>query len=116
MKRIVRLTESDLTRIVKRVIKENEFNQMNSEEKNAYVDELLRNILRRFDTEKPKDFTELLSDISDLIDDSESANDFKMKYKRFTNRNKKDLNRLNDEEKNELDTFINSVMTRHSFN
>jgi len=116
MKRIVRLTESDLTRIVKRVIKENEFNQMNSEEKNAYVDELLRNILRRFDTEKPKDFTELLSEISDLIDDSKSANDFKMKYKGFTHRNKKDLNRLNDEEKNELDGFINSVMTRHSFN
>ena len=105
MKRIVRLTESDLTRIVKRVIKENED-----------VDGLLQNIIRGFDTEKPKDFTELLSDISDLIDDSESANDFKMKYRQFTNRNKKDLNRLTDDEKNQLDSFINSIITRHGFN
>jgi len=99
-----------------RVIKENEFDQMDSEEKKAHVDGLLRNIVRGFDTEKPKDFTEIISDISDLIDDSESANDFKMKYRQFTNRNKKDLNRLNDDEKNQLDSFINSVMTRHDFN
>ena len=104
-KKVIRLTESDLTRIVKRVIKENED-----------VDGLLQNIIRGFDTEKPKDFTELLSDISDLIDDSESANDFKMKYRQFTNRNKKDLNRLTDDEKNQLDSFINSIMTRHDFN
>jgi hypothetical protein len=88
-----------------RVVKENED-----------VDELLRNIIRGFDTEKPKDFTEIISDISDLIDNSESANDFKMKYRQFTNRNKKDLNRLNDDEKNQLDSFINSIMTRHNFN
>jgi hypothetical protein len=99
-----------------RVVKENEFDQMDSEEKKAHVDGLLQNIIRGFDREKPKDFTELLSDISDLIDDSESANDFKMKYRQFTNRNKKDLNRLNDDEKNQLDRFINSVMTRHDFN
>jgi hypothetical protein len=88
-----------------RVVKENED-----------VDGLLRNIVRGFDTEKPKDFTEIISDISDLIDNSESANDFKMKYRQFTNRNKKDLIRLNDDEKNQLDSFINSVMTRHGFN
>jgi len=88
-----------------RVVKENED-----------VDGLLRNIIRGFDTEKPKDFTEIISDISDLIDNSESANDFKMKYRQSTNRNKKDLNRLNDDEKNQLDSFINSVMTRHNFN
>jgi hypothetical protein len=104
-KKVIRLTESDIARIVKRVIKENED-----------VDGLLRNIIRGFDTEKPKDFTEILSDISDLIDNSESANDFKMKYRQFTNRNKKDLNRLTDDEKNQLDSFINSVMTRHNFN
>jgi hypothetical protein len=88
-----------------RVVKENED-----------VDGLLRNIVRGFDTEKPKDFTEIISDISDLIDNSESANDFKMKYRQFTNRNKKDLNRLTDDEKNQLDSFINSIMTRHDFN
>ena len=115
-KKVIRLTESDLTRIVKRVIKENEFDQMDSEEKKAHIDGLLQNIIRGFDTEKPKDFTELLSDISDLIDDSKSANDFKMKYRQFTNRNKKDLNRLNDDEKNQLDSFINSIITRHGFN
>jgi hypothetical protein len=116
MGRIIRLTESDLTRIVKRVIKENEFDQMDSEEKKSHVDGLLRNIIRGFDSEKPKDFTEIISDISDLIDNSESTNDFKIKYRQFTYRNKKDLERLNDDEKNQLDSFINSVMTRHDFN
>jgi len=105
MKRIVRLTESDLSRIVKRVIKENE-----DEDENFWDN------IKGFDFGGPKDFTALLSDISDLIDDSESANDFKMKYRQFTYRNKKDLNRLNDDEKNQLDSFINSVMTRHDFN
>ena len=105
MKRIIRLTESDLTRIVRRVIKENED-----------IDSHLQNIIRGFDSEKPKDFTEIISDVSDLIDNSESVNDFKMKYKKFTNRNKKDLNRLTDDEKNQLDGFINSVMTRYDFN
>jgi len=99
-----------------RVIKENEFDQMDSEEKKAHIDGLLRNIVRGFDTEKPKDFTEIISDISDLINNSKSANDFKMKYRQFTNRNKKDLNRLTDDEKNQLDSFIKSIMTRHDFN
>jgi hypothetical protein len=105
MKKVIRLTESDLTRIVKRVIKENED-----------IDRHLRNIVRGFDSEKPKDFTEIISDISDLIENSEDVNNFKMKYKQFTNRNKKDLNGLTDDEKNQLDRFINSVMTRHDFN
>jgi hypothetical protein len=105
MKRIVRLTESDLARIVKRVIKENE-----DEDENFWDN------IKGFDFGGPKDFTALLSDISDLIDDSESANDFKMKYRQFTYRNKKDLEKLNDDEKNQLDSFINSVMTRHDFN
>jgi hypothetical protein len=38
-----------------------------------------------------------------------------MKYKKFAYRNKKDLDRLTDDEKNQLDGFINSVMTRHDF-
>jgi hypothetical protein len=111
-----KLNESYRSRVVRRVIKENEFDQMDSEEKKAHVDGLLKNIIRGFDTEKPKDFTEIISDISDLIDDSKSANDFKMKYRQFTNRNKKDLNRLTDDEKNQLDSFINSIITRHGFN
>jgi len=115
MKKIIRLTESDLTRIVRRVIKENEFDQMGSEEKKAHIDGLLQNIIRGFDSEKPKDFTEIISDVSDLINNSESTNDFKMKYKKFTNRNQKDINKLNDDDKNQLDGFINSVMTRHDF-
>ena len=96
--------------------KEMDLNEMDSEEKKAHVDGLLRNVIRGFDTEKPKDFTEILSDISDLIDDSESAEDFNKKYRQFAYRNKKDLNRLNDDEKNQLDSFINSIMTRHGFN
>jgi hypothetical protein len=105
MKRIVRLTESDLTRIVKRVIKENE-----DEDENFW------DSIKGFDFGGPKDFTAILSDISDLIDYSENVNDFEMKYKQFTKDNRKDLNRLTDDEKNQLDRFINSVMTRHSFN
>jgi hypothetical protein len=108
MKRIIRLTERDLTRLVKRVINENE-------NENEYIDSLLRNIIRGFDTENSKDFTEIISDISDLIENSESVDDFKMKYKKFAYRNKKDLDRLTDDEKNQLDGFINSVMTRHDF-
>jgi hypothetical protein len=106
MRRTVRLTERDLTRLVRRVINENE---------NEYIDSLLRNIIRGFDTENSKDFTEIISDISDLIENSESVDDFKMKYKKFAYRNKKDLDRLTDDEKNQLDGFINSVMTRHDF-
>jgi len=106
MKKIIRLTESDLARIVKRIIKENEEDE----------DENFWDSIRGFDFSGPKDFTALLSDISDLIDDSESAEDFNKKYRQFAYRNKKDLNRLTDDEKNQLDSFINSIMTRHGFN
>jgi hypothetical protein len=108
MKKIIRLTESDLTRIVKRVINEN---------KNDYkdTDRLLWNIIKGFDSSKPKDFTELLSDISDLIEDSKNVNDFEIKYKKFTKHNQKDINNLTDNEKNKLDSFINSIITRYDF-
>ena len=108
MKKVIRLTESDLTRIVKRVIKENEDIDR--------IDRHLRNIVRGFRTEDPKDFTEIISDISDLIEDSKDVNDFKMKIKKYTKNNQEDFNKLTDDEKNQLDGFINSVMTRHDFN
>ena len=108
MKKVIRLTESDLTRIVKRVIKENEDIDR--------IDRHLRNIVRGFRTEEPKDFTALMSDILDLIEDSEDVNNFKMKIKQYTNDNQEDLKRINFYEKNQLDGFINSVITRHDFN
>ena len=108
MRKIVRLTESDLTRIVKRVIKENEDIDR--------IDRHLRNIVRGFRTEDPKDFTEIISDISDLIEDSKDVNDFKMKIKKYTKNNQEDFNKLTDDEKNQLDGFINSTITRHDFN
>jgi hypothetical protein len=108
MSRIIRLNENDLTRIVKRVIKENEDIDR--------IDRLLQNIVRGFRTEDPKDFTEIISDISDLIEDSKDVNDFKMKIKKYTKNNQEDFNKLTDDEKNQLDGFINSVMTRHDFN
>jgi hypothetical protein len=113
MKKIIRLTERDLTRLVRRVIKENEDD--GEKFKNEDIDSHLRNIIRGFDTENSKDFTEIISDFLYLIDNSESVDDFKMKYKKFAYRNKKDLDRLTDDEKNQLDGFINSVMTRHDF-
>ena len=80
------------------------------------IDRHLRNIVRGFRTEDPKDFTEIISDISDLIEDSKDVNDFKMKIKKYTKNNQEDFNKLTDDEKNQLDGFINSVMTRHDFN
>ena len=198
MKKIIRLTESDLTRIVKRVIKENEeenieepyytksygdplefykngmmqfalsvnlddvnevgwlrrkldaltkeaegklseeelrklMSYRNNEiepyisgEEEDYDDELIREDdddddddddggYYTFDFGGPKDLTALISGISDLIDNSEDVNDFEMKLEEFTNDNLKDFNNLTDNEKNRLDRFINSVMTRHDF-
>ena len=83
---------------------------------NEDIDRLLQNIVRGFRTEDPKDFTEIISDISDLIEDSKDVNDFKMKIKKYTNNNQEDLNKLSDDEKNQLDGFINSTITRHDFN
>ena len=83
---------------------------------NEDIDRLLQNIVRGFRTEEPKDFTEIISDISDLIEDSKDVNDFKMKIKKYTNNNQEDLNKLIDDEKNQLDGFINSTITRHDFN
>ena len=107
MKRIIRLTERDLTRIVKRVIKENEDIDR--------IDRHLRNIVRGFRTEEPKDFTEIISDISDLIENSEDVNNFKMKIKQYTNDNQEDLKRINFYEKNQLMRFISSIIERHNF-
>ena len=105
MSRIVRLTERDLTRIVKRVIKENKD-----------IDRHLQNIVRGFRTEEPKDSTALISDILDLIEDSKDVNDFKMKIKKYTKNNQEDFNKLSDDERYDIDRFINSIITRHDFN
>ena len=83
---------------------------------NEDIDRLLRNIVRGFRTEDPKDFTEIISDISDLIEDSKDVNDFNMKIKKYTKNNQEDFNKLTDDEKNQLDGFINSTITRHDFN
>jgi hypothetical protein len=106
MKKVIRLTEADLTRIVKRVIKENE-----DEEDDNFWDKI-----KGFDFGRPKDFTAILSDISDLISYSEDVNDFKMKLEEFTEDNQEDMDNLTDNERNRLDGFINSVMTRYNFN
>ena len=108
MRKIVKLTESDLTRIVRRAIKENEDIDR--------IDRLLQNIVRGFRTEDPKDFTEIISDISDLIEDSKDVNDFKMKIKKYTKNNQEDFNKLSLVKRDEIDRFINSTITRHDFN
>jgi protein-tyrosine phosphatase len=84
-----------------------EYNKLNEMEDENFWDNI-----EGFDFGEPKDFTEIISDISDLIDNSESTNDFKMKYNQFTKDNRKDLNRLTDDEKSRLHGFINSVITR----
>ena len=195
MKRIIRLTESDLTRIVRRVINESEedmiriprkFSGIRSElgsksspqdiidmynevvasegesvplEKyeegmfyneddqeiptDVILDELnyaivgeeedydeedfssLRNIEEddddddggyyTFDFGGPKDSTALISDIVELIENSEDVNDFKMKIKKYTKNNQEDFNKLSLVKRDEIDRFINSVITRHDF-
>ena len=102
MKRIIRLTERDLTKIVRRIIRENE------DEEDDGID-------FNFDFGGPKDLTALIEGITYLIDDSEDVNDFEMKLEQFTNDNQKDFNNLTDDDRNRLDRFINSVMTRHNF-
>ncbi len=104
MKKVIRLTESDVTRIVKRVIKENE-------DEDDFV-----NSIRSFDFGRPKDFTDILRDITYLISDSEDVNDFEMKLEEFTEDNQENIDNLTDDERNSLDRFIDGVMTRHDFN
>ena len=93
-----------------------DFSSLRIREENEDIDRHLRNIVRGFRTEEPKDFTEIISDISDLIEDSEDVNNFKMKIKQYTNDNQEDLKRINFYEINQLDGFINSTITRHDFN
>ena len=102
MKRIIRLTESDLTRIVRRVINENEDDD--------------DGIDFNFDFGGPKDSTALISDIVELIENSEDVNDFKMKIKKYTKNNQEDFNKLSLVKRDEIDRFINSTITRHDFN
>jgi hypothetical protein len=84
-----------------------EYNKLNEMEDENFWDNI-----EGFDFGGPKDFTSILSDISDLIDHSKNVKDFKMKYNQFTKDNRKDLNRLTDDEKNRLHGFINSVIAR----
>ena len=105
MKKIIRLTESELTRLIKRIVNENE-----DEEDENFWDRV------KLDFGRPKDFTAILSDISDLISYSEDVNDFEMKFNQFTEDNQEDIDNLTDDEKNKLDGFINNVMTRYDFN
>ena len=101
-----RLTEQDLARIVRQVINENEEDDDDDDDGGYYT----------FDFGGPKDSTALISDIVELIENSEDVNDFKMKIKKYTKNNQEDFNKLTDDEKNQLDGFINSTITRHDFN
>ena len=95
---------------------EEDFSSLRNIKENEDIDRLLRNIVRGFRTEDPKDSTALISDIDELIYKSEDVNDFKMKIKKYTKNNQEDFNKLTDDEKNQLDGFINSTITRHDFN
>ena len=101
MKKVIRLTESELTRLIKRIVKENEDEN--------FWDRV------KLDFGRPKDFTAIISDISDLISYSEDVNDFEMKLEEFTEDNQEDIDNLTDNERNTLDRFIDSVMTRYKF-
>jgi len=88
----------------------NKLNENEDEEDENFWDKV------KLDFGRPKDFTAILSDISDLISYSEDVNDFKMKLEEFTEDNQEDIDNLTDDERNRLDSFINSVMTRYDFN
>ena len=87
---------------------EEDFSSLRNIKENEDIDRLLRNIVRGFRTEDPKDFTEIISDISDLIEDSKDVNDFKMKIKKYTKNNQEDFNKLSLVKRDEIDRFINS--------
>lgn len=88
----------------------NKLNEMENKDDENFWDRV------KLDFGRPKDFTAIISDISDLISYSEDVNDFEMKLKEFTEDNQEDINNLTDNERNRLDGFINSVITRYNFN
>ena len=106
MKKIIRLTESDLTRLIKRIVKENE-------------DENFWGRVK-LDFGRPKDFDAILSDISDLfsylISNSAGVEEFETQVNEFIQDNQEDIDNLTDDERNKLNGFINGVKTRYNFN
>ena len=105
MKKVIRLTESELTRLIKRIVKENEDEN--------FWDRV------KLDFGRPKKFDAILSDISDLfsylISNSAGVEEFEMQVKEFIQDNQEDIDNLTDDERNKLNGFINGVKTRYDF-
>ena len=90
MKKIVRLTERDLTRIVKRVIKENEDQDQTRHSQNRFL---------KF----------MQDEIDKIADESYDINDFDEMIEEFYNKFDKELNNLSDRDYRTLEDYIDDV-------
>ena len=90
MKKIVRLTERDLTRIVKRVIKENEDQDQTRHSQNRFL---------KF----------MQDEIDKIADESYDINDFDEMIEEFYNKFDDELNNLSDGDYRTLEDYIDDV-------
>ena len=90
MKKIVRLTERDLTRIVKRVIKENEDQDQTRHSQNRFL---------KF----------MQDEIDKIADESYDINDFDKMIEDFFYEFEEELNNLSDSDYRTLEDYIDDV-------
>ena len=93
-----RLTESDLTRIVRRVINESGFPQHQ------------RTVLSW-----EKIYDNLFDEVLEIIEYSQNTEEFENNIDEFMNNNESDLNKIPNEKREEIMRFISSVIERHDF-
>ena len=92
MKKIVRLTERDLTRIVKRVIKENEDQDQTRHSQNRFL---------KF----------MQDEIDKIADESYDINDFDKMIEDFFYEFEEELNNLSDSDYRTLEDYIDDVLS-----
>lgn len=99
MKKIIRLTERDLARIVKRVIKENMDDLgLPTPEKDSFEDHSQNKFLKFMQDE-----------IDEIAHESYDINDFDEMIEEFFNKFDKELNNLSDRDYRTLEVYIDDV-------
>jgi geranylgeranyl pyrophosphate synthase len=98
MRRTVRLTESDLYRIVKRVINESGFPQHQ------------QTVLSW-----EKIYDNLFDEVLEIIEYSQNTEEFENNIDEFMNNNESDLNKIPNEKREGIMRFISSIIERHDF-
>ena len=98
MKKIIRLTESDLTRLVRRVINESGFPQHQ------------QTVLSW-----EKIYDNLFDEVLEIIEYSQNTEEFENNIDEFMNNNESDLNKIPNEKREGIMRFISSIIERHDF-